>query len=61
MISQLIIALGLVAVIEGLVIALAPKRLEEAVKFLNKLPVEQRRYLGLAIMALGVLVIWIAT
>ena len=61
MISQLIIAIGLVAVIEGLVIALAPNRLEEVVKFLNQLPADQRKYLGLLIVAIGVFLIWVGT
>lgn len=49
----------MVLVIEGLVFALAPSRLEDLLKLMNQIPVETRRMIGLAAMTLGaVLVSW---
>lgn len=58
--SILLLGLGLVLVIEGLVFALAPDRLEELLAALSQLPVETRRMLGLAGVAAGVFLIWLA-
>lgn len=58
--SILLVGLGLVLVIEGLVFALAPDRLEELLAALSQLPVETRRMLGLAGVAAGVFLIWLA-
>lgn len=55
----LVLGLGMVLVIEGLVFALAPSRLEDLLKLMNQIPVETRRMIGLAAMTLGaVLVSW---
>ncbi len=55
----LVLGLGMVLVIEGLVFALAPSRLEDLLKLMNQIPVETRRLIGLAAMTLGaVLVSW---
>lgn len=56
--STFIIAIGLVAVIEGLVLVLAPSRFEELVRALEAMSLEQRRMLGLAFVAIGVTIIW---
>jgi uncharacterized protein YjeT (DUF2065 family) len=49
----------MVLVIEGLVFALAPSRLEDLLRLLASIPVETRRLIGLGAMALGaVLVSW---
>ena len=50
-------AIGLVLVVEGLVFALAPGRIEEALLLLARLPNEWRRLLGLAALALGVMLL----
>jgi uncharacterized protein YjeT (DUF2065 family) len=50
----LLLGLGLVLVIEGLVLALAPLRLEQLLQALAGLSRDQRRMLGLATVALGV-------
>lgn len=55
-----ILGLGLVLVFEGLVFALAPSRLEELVRIIAEMPLETRRALGLAAVAIGVLLIWLA-
>ena len=52
--SVFVMALGLVFVIEGLVLALAPSRLEQIVQMLAALSRDQRRALGLLALALGV-------
>lgn len=60
MISELVLAIGLVAAIEGLVLVLAPKRVEDAMRVLAAMSPEARRLIGLAVLSLGVLIIWIA-
>ena len=58
--ATVLLAIGLVLVVEGLVFALAPSRLEDLVELIAKMPVQTRRFLGLAALALGVLLIWVA-
>lgn len=58
--ADLLTGLGLAAVIEGLVLALAPSRMDEILEALRRTPVETRRSLGLGIVALGVVLVWIA-
>ena len=53
MMADLLRALGLVAIIEGMVLALAPLRYEELLAFLRSLSPEARRLLGLTAIALG--------
>ena len=53
------LGLGLVLVIEGLVFALAPSRLDEIVAIMAKLTPEQRRMIGLVAVALGVGLVWL--
>lgn len=54
------LGLGMVAVVEGLVLALAPSRLEDILEFLSQIGQEQRRTMGLIAVALGVAVVWFA-
>ena len=56
--SEFIFALGLVAVIEGLVLVLAPSRFEDLVKALESMPHDKRRMLGLLFVAIGVAIVW---
>jgi len=59
MVLILVLGLGMVLVIEGLVFALAPSRLEDLLRLLTSIPVETRRIIGFGAMALGaVLVSW---
>ena len=60
MILTILFAIGLVLAIEGLVLALAPSRIEEMLAMLQSLSIEARRYLGLASLAAGVALIWLA-
>ncbi|TDL79839.1 DUF2065 domain-containing protein [Palleronia sediminis] len=46
-------ALGLVLLIEGLALALAPSRIEEVLDRLRAMPVEARRLIGLLALATG--------
>jgi uncharacterized protein YjeT (DUF2065 family) len=57
-VSEFIFALGLVAVIEGLVLVLAPSRFEDLVKALESMSHEKRRMLGLVFVAIGVATVW---
>lgn len=57
--SWVFLALGLVLAIEGLVLALAPRRIEDALRLIASLPLEQRRMIGLGALALGVLILWL--
>ncbi len=58
--TTVLLALGLVLVIEGLAIALAPSRLEDALALLSRLTRDQRRLLGLTTLAVGVAVMALA-
>ncbi len=55
-----LLALGLVLVVEGMVWALAPGLIEELLAALAALSPQGRRLMGLAALALGVLLLWIA-
>ena len=52
--SLILLAFGLVLVVEGLVLALAPLRLAQVLALLVALSRDQRRMLGLGSLALGV-------
>jgi len=60
MIGAIVLALGLVLCLEGLAIALAPSRIEDVLDFLARMPLDQRRLLGLGALALGVVLVWLA-
>lgn len=55
-----LLAIGFVLVFEGLVLALAPSRLEEMMRMLSQIPVDTRRAFGIGAVATGVLLLWIA-
>ena len=58
--SHIVLALGTVLAVEGLVLALAPRRIEDALRLIASLGIDQRRMIGLIALALGVLVVWLA-
>lgn len=58
--SWLVLGFGLVCVIEGLALALAPSRLEDVLDAIRNIPVDTRRLIGLAAVAFGVLLVWVA-
>ena len=59
MIGVAALALGLVLMVEGLAYALAPSLIERMLVVLRQLPIDQRRLMGLAAMALGLVLIWL--
>lgn len=58
--SEIILALGLVLAVEGLVLALAPRRIEDALRLLASLGLDQRRAIGIGALAFGVALVWLA-
>ncbi len=60
MIAAVLLAVGLVLVVEGLAFALAPSRMEELLAFFAAISPERRRMLGLAALALGVILVGLA-
>jgi uncharacterized protein YjeT (DUF2065 family) len=60
MIDDLLLGLGLVAIVEGLVLALAPSQLREALELVARLDPERRRLLGLLVVTAGVGLVWLA-
>jgi uncharacterized protein YjeT (DUF2065 family) len=55
-----VLAIGLVLVVEGLALALAPARLEEVVALIARMPRETRRTIGLVMLAAGTALVWLA-
>ena len=49
----LLLALGLVLLLEGLVLALAPSRIEQILAMLAAMPEETRRLIGMLAITLG--------
>jgi len=58
--SWIFLGLGLVLVIEGLAIALAPSRIEQVLAFLATHGPDRRRRIGLTAVAFGVVLVWVA-
>ena len=50
----------MVLIIEGLVYALAPSLVEQLLEALRLMPEETRRMVGLAALALGLSLVWLA-
>jgi len=59
-IKTILLAIGLVLAVEGLVLALAPSRVEDMLAALRDMPVDTRRLIGLIAVAAGTLAIWLA-
>ena len=60
MIALALTGLGLVLLIEGLVYALAPSLVEDLLDALRTLSLSDRRLVGLAALALGAALLWLA-
>ena len=58
--ATLLLAIGLVFVLEGLVLALAPSRLEQVLEILRQIGPERTRTLGLLVVSGGVMLVWLA-
>ncbi|OJY35167.1 hypothetical protein IQ03_02567 [Gemmobacter caeni] len=52
--------IGAACVIEGLVLALAPSRIPQLLALIAAMTVSQRRMAGLAALAAGVALLWLA-
>jgi uncharacterized protein len=59
LIGDLVLGLGLVAIFEGLVLALAPSHLRAALEMIERLDPERVRLFGLAAVAAGVGLVWL--
>jgi uncharacterized protein YjeT (DUF2065 family) len=59
MMPEIVMALGLVLVIEGLLYALVPGQLKAMMLSFQKLSDDQLRIGGVAAMALGVVIVWL--
>lgn len=57
---DLVTAIGLVFIIEGLLYALAPNRLKDLLAEIERLGAEKLRVIGLLASALGVAIVWLA-
>ena len=60
MIALILLAIGLVMIVEGLAYVLAPSLIEDLLDMLRALPLETRRMMGLAALAAGVALVWLA-
>ncbi len=60
MIDDLLLGLGLVAIVEGLALALAPSRMRDILEALDRIGVDARRIIGLLVITLGLALVWLA-
>lgn len=58
--SDVLLGIGLVLVIEGLVYALAPSLIEDLLAAMRAMPIEMRRLVGLGALAAGTALVWLA-
>lgn len=57
--NELIVAMGLCLVFEGLVYALAPAQLKKLAKILPQIPDQSLRNFGLTAIVIGVGIVWL--
>lgn len=60
MIDDLVTAVGLVFVIEGLLYVIAPARLKSMLAMMEQIPDDTLRLLGVVAVASGVAIVWLA-
>jgi len=58
--SEVVTAIGLVLVIEGLLYALGPRHLKAMMSLIERVPEDALRMAGIAAIGLGVGLIWLA-
>lgn len=58
--TVILLAFGLVMVVEGLALALAPSRLDQVLALIAALTQGQRRTIGLVALAAGIVLIWLS-
>jgi uncharacterized protein YjeT (DUF2065 family) len=59
-VSTILLALGLVMIVEGLAYALAPSLIERMLEMLQTLPEQAVRQIGLLIVVTGFMLVWLA-
>ena len=59
MIREIVLAVGLVAIVEGLALALVPGGVLTALAALARLAPEERRLVGLFAVAVGTALVWV--
>lgn len=60
MVSTVLLAIGLVLIVEGLVFALAPSRMDDLLRLIAQLPIETRRLIGLLALVGGTILVMLA-
>ena len=58
--ATVLLAVGLVLIVEGLVWALAPSMIEQMLEALKTLSLPNRRQIGLLAMVIGLIFLWAA-
>ncbi len=58
--ATLLLGIGLVFVLEGLVLALAPSRIDEILELIRQMPLETRRLVGMLAITTGGMLLWLA-
>jgi hypothetical protein len=58
--SLAVLAVGLVLIVEGLALALAPSRFQDLLAAFAALPRDRRRLVGLVALAAGLVLVWLA-
>ena len=58
--TLLLLALGLVMILEGLVYALAPSLLERMLEVLSEMPQSAVRQIGALVVVAGLVLVWLA-
>lgn len=60
MMATILLALGLVLIVEGLAYALAPSLIERMLEALRQIPMAARRQVGLLALVSGLILVWLA-
>ncbi|NSX55039.1 DUF2065 domain-containing protein [Parasulfitobacter algicola] len=58
--ETILLAIGLVLIVEGLVYALAPSLIEDLLAALKNLSLDQRRMIGVLCLVIGLFFVWTA-
>jgi uncharacterized protein YjeT (DUF2065 family) len=58
MVEAALLGLGLVAIVEGLALALAPASMREALEAIARMDPERRRLVGLLAVTVGIALVW---
>ena len=58
--GMILLALGLVLIVEGLAWVLAPSLIEQMLEMLRRMPIGARRQIGALALVSGLILLWIA-